>query len=206
MIADDKELLKSAGMATLDTAVAGIDAAMGGAPLATGAWSLSKALLGKGLMLRQKKALEWIEMIQDNPHLFPKEIFETEEFQDTFVTCLEAYIKERDSDKRIILRAIFKDYSSVKNPSIYPIERYYEITKQITLHEAKVFSYLRQLSREIQPGKSFQSTPGQIEATFHLISLGLLIQDDTPRLVGDNPGLRSPFIYILARRELCKIY
>lgn len=194
MKASNIELLKSSGTATVDTVAAGIDVSLGGAPLASGAWGLSKALLGRGLALRQKKALEWVEMIRDNPTIFTKEILETEEFQDAFVTSLESYIKERDYDKRILLQAIFKDYSSAKNPSTYPVERYYEITKQISLHDAKNFSYLRMIASEGKPGDSVES--GDMESTLHLISLGLLIQDSRPRFLSADQKLESPSVYI----------
>lgn len=192
----DKELSKASGLAAVDAVTAGIDAHMGGLPLATGAWGLSKALLGKGLALRQKKALEWVEMIKDNPRIFTKEILETQEFQDAFVICLEAYIKERSDEKRVLLRNIFKDYTSVSDPANYPLERFYEITKQITLRDAKNFSYIKMIASESKPGISIETDRGKLESTLHLISLGLLIQDDVPRFVKEQVGASPPRVFM----------
>lgn len=195
----DIELSKSGGLAAVDAAVAGIDAALGGVPLATGAWGLSKALLGSGLALRQKKALEWIEMIRDNPTMFTKELLETKEFQDAFTTSLEGYIKERDNDKRSVLRAIFLDYSVFPTPTSYPLERFNEVTKQLTIFDAKNFSYIMYLSTEQKPGVSFQDTrhsPQYIESIFHLISLGLLIQDTSSRFGDGTNGIKTPHVFV----------
>lgn len=191
----DKHLVKAAGATAIDAAVVSIDTALG-VPVATGIWGLSKAFLGRGIALRQNKALEWVEMIRDNPAIFTRELLESEEFQDTFVICLEAYLKERSYEKRVLLQAIFRDYTSVKNPETYPVERLYEITRQITLHEAKSFSCLLGLSEEVQPGSSFEGPFGDMESTLHLASLGLLILDDTPRVMSDTVGPRNPRLYI----------
>ena len=191
------ELLKSSGLAAVDAVAAGVDTALGGTPLALGAWGLSKALLGNGLALRQKKALEWVEMVRDNPSIFTKQLLETEEFQDSFVTALEGYIKERDADKRSVLRAIFLDYSAFSEPTSYPLERLNEITKQITINDAKRFSYIVYLSTEYQPGKAIGEGTGDIESILHLCSLGLLIQDTSPRLISEQAtGPSSPFVFV----------
>lgn len=194
---EDKELLKSSGIAAVDTVAAGVDIALGGTPLATGAWGLSKALLGRGLALRQKKALEWIEMIRDNPSVFTKQLLETEGFQDSFVTSLEGYIKERNADKRSVLRAIFLDYSAFPEPTSYPIERLNEITKQLTINDAKNFSYIVYLSTEYQPGRAIGEGTGDIESILHLCSLGMLLQDTSPRFMSEGKaGPSSPFVFV----------
>lgn len=195
---DDKELLKLSGIAAADAVATGVDATLGGgAPFASGAWGLAKALLGKGLALRQKKALEWVETVRDNPSIFTKQLLDTEEFQDSFVTCLESYIKERDADKRSVLRAIFLDYSAFPNPLSYPLERLNEITKQITIKDARNFSYIVYLSTEYQPGRSIGEGTGDIESIFHLCSLGLLIQDASPRFMSEGrAGPPTPFVFV----------
>ena len=193
---EHKELSKSSGTATVDTLAAAIDASIGGVPLATGAWAFAKAIIGNGLALRQTKALEWVEMIQQNPEIFTQEVFESEYFQDAFVTSLETYIKERDDYKRILLRNIFLDFNSVKNPKIYPLERMYEITRQITLYDAKNLSYWKMIMGESKPSESIATDLGKIESTNHLISLGLLIRDDSPRFAREGEGLTPPRVVL----------
>ena len=70
-------------------------------------WELGKAWYGAGLKLRQRRALEWIEMIINKPSIFIKEVLENEEFQDGFVFALEKYIRERNKKKRAYYRNIF---------------------------------------------------------------------------------------------------
>jgi hypothetical protein len=196
---DDKELLKSSGLAIVDAVAAGVDTILGGTSLATGAWGLSKALFGRGLALRQKKALEWVEMVRDNPLIYTRQLLETEEFQDSFVTSLEGYIKERDGDKRSVLRAIFLDYSTFPEPTSYPLERLNEITKQLTIFDAKNFSYLVHLASEQNPDVPFQDTRhslDHIESAFRLISLGLLAQDTSARWGDGSTGVKTPFVFV----------
>jgi hypothetical protein len=196
----DKGLIKTASLAVADVVAAGIDASLGGAPLATGAWGLSKALLGRGMALRQKKALEWVEMVRDNPATFTKVLLETDEFQDAFVISLEGYIKERSEEKRVVLRMIFLDYSAFPDPVQYPLERFNEITKQISIFDAKNFSYLYGLQNGRGKGLSFQDTRHSIEyieSVLHLIYLGLLLQNDSRNaIVKESPMIITPYVYI----------
>lgn len=171
-----------------------VDATVSTVPGLAHAWALSQALLGNAAELRQNKAIEWIEMIRDNPSIFTKQVLETEEFQDAFASCFEDYIKERNDDKRILLQEIFKDYTSSRNPETYPLERFNEITKQITVEEAKRFSYLMHLSSEYPSGKPIPGE-GPVELVLHLISLGLLIRDDTPKFAKEGK-IEAPDVFI----------
>ncbi len=199
ILESDKELMKRAGIASVDAIVVAIDTTLGGTPLVSGAWGLTKALIGNGIALRQKKAIEWVEMIRDNPTIFTKDVVSTEEFQDAFVISLENYIRERNESKRKILREIFKSYSCSQHPVLYPLERLNELTKQITLYDAETFEYLVRLSKEYETGRSFRDTresPSRHESILHLISLGLLIHDDRARMATDKPGVPTPYILI----------
>lgn len=196
---EGQEIIKAASFSAIDTVAAGIDLSLGGTPLASGAWGLAKAILGKTMALRQKKALEWVEMIRDNPSIFTLQLLEAEEFQDAFVTSLEGYIKERSDEKRGVLRAIFLDYSVFPNPQEYPLERLNEITKQLTVYDAKKFSYLVHLASEHRTDQSFQDSDDNataLESALRLISLGLLIQDVRPRFVTEKSGPEKPHVYI----------
>lgn len=184
----NKVMMKKAGVAVVDTAAGAVDAAVsGGYPVASGAWALSKAFYGAAMELRKKKVGEWEEMMNNNPSTLTEQLFESEERQDAFATSLESYIKERDSDKRVILRTIFLDYASNLNPEQYPLERLYEITRQITFYEAKILSQLIS-ELAVSNGQSVKATPENIESVLHLISLGLLIEDTTPVIINPDAG------------------
>ena len=71
------------------------------------AWGLCQALYGAGLKLREQRALEWVEMIRDNPEIFAREVINQEEFQDGFVYALEKYIIERNEMKRKYYKNFF---------------------------------------------------------------------------------------------------
>lgn len=202
----DKELVKSSGLVTVDAAVAGIDLSLGGLPLASGAWGLSKALFGAGLQLRQKKALEWIDMVKNSPQMLNIQLLESEEFQDAFVMSLESYIKERSDDKRIILRAIFRDYSSANNPKLYPLERLYEITKQITFNDARNFSLIYSISAEDKHMKKVEIGFEHSESVLHLVSLGLLTQDTSPRYVNDSGTIQNPRVFVSGLGRMYKTF
>ena len=193
---EHKEISKSSGTAAIDTLATAIDASLGGAPLATGAWAFAKAIIGNGLALRQNKALEWVEMVQQNPSVFTEEVLRSEYFQDAFVTSLETYIKERDEYKRTLLRNIFLDFNSVKDPLLYPLERMYEITRLITIYDAKNLSYWKMIMDESRQGESIATDLGRMESTYHLINLGLLIRDDSPRFAREGEGLTPPRVVL----------
>ena len=93
----DKIILKDASLVVLDKLVDSI-------PGLSIAWGLSKALYNAGLVLRQQRALEWVEMVRDNPHIFTEQVLKDETFQDGFVFALEKYIRERIEEKRKIMQ------------------------------------------------------------------------------------------------------
>lgn len=187
----DKELLEGAGLASADAVVATIDALMGTGALAAGAWGLAKSYFGRGLALRQSKALEWVEMVRDNPSIFTKVLLESYVFQDAFVTSLEGYIKERSEEKREVLRAIFLDYSKFPDAEDYPLEKMQNIVQLITLNEMRLFS---RIAPNIMVGNSVSirglDARGAITAMWGLRQIGLF-RDSTQTMTigGDLPEM-----------------
>ncbi|MAZ67630.1 hypothetical protein CL652_02575 [bacterium] len=137
----DKEILANIPMATLDALVSTYP------PLAI-AWGLSKALFGAGLRLREDRAREWVEMVRDNPDAFTEQLLQTESFQDAFVTSLEKYIKERNVQKRVIIRKVFLGFAISQDHNEFELERYLETISDISLGSVE---YLRFLDNEIIP-------------------------------------------------------
>lgn len=193
----------------------------GGEPVVSGIWNVTSSMVGKGMELRQDKALEWSAMLNNMLPKIKEEVLRSEEFQDTFITSFEWYIRERDAEKRVILRNIFMDYTAVASPTDYPIERFYEITRQITIKEAKTLSRLiseasaerrRRMAIKPEPSPLARNRDGggwsaqplsvsitEFEDTLHLISLALLIQDSIPAMISNETnaeGIRIPRVFI----------
>lgn len=102
------------------------------------AWDMANALLGAGLELRKKRALEWVELIRDNPVIFPKNILGNEYFQDGFVYLLGKYLAERNEKKRKILKNILLGFANSDNLEDFELERLSAVAGQITAEEMKI--------------------------------------------------------------------
>ena len=102
------------------------------------AWDMANALLGAGLKLREKRALEWVELIRDNPMIFSKNILENEYFQDGFVYLLGKYIAERNEKKRKTLKNILSGFANSDNLEDFELERLSAVAGQITVEEMKI--------------------------------------------------------------------
>lgn len=182
----DKQLLKDTALVLADQIVSNI-------PALNVAWGLSKALIGSGIKLRQQKALEWVEMIRDNPNVFTQTILEDEKFQDGFVYAIEKYLTERNVNQRKIAKNIFLGFSKAQNKENFPLEKYLHTLSQLSETDIEV---LKDVKPE-EKGQNYQIYGGnfsRIENIYNLINLGLLINTTGTR-IGHNPA-NSPFVKI----------
>lgn len=205
----DKEILKSSTIVIADHVADEIASKI---PVFNIAWGLSKALLGAGLKLRQQRALEWVEMIRDNPNLFNKEILQSENFQDTFVFSFEKYISERNEAKRKIIKRIFLGYSQCEDFEKFEIERMISILSLVSKQGLELLqllnnvlntlvlknnrlsehltSYLTRDSNDnpgkynLSPGSNIRELWGDAETD--LISIGILRNYNIPKYNGSN--------------------
>jgi len=115
------------------------------------AWGLSKAVYGAGLKIREQKALEWVEMVRDNPELFTAQLLEQEEFQDTFVYTLEKYICERDEEKRKIIKSIFLGYTSADDRKKFELERLINTLSLVSYDGMRLLRMLKPLIPTTNP-------------------------------------------------------
>lgn len=120
-----------------------IDAGLSSTPGLAIAWELSKALYGNALELRQQRALEWVEMIRDNPTVFREELLESVEFQDGFIVALEDYLKIRTLLKRSMAGKIFADFAASADKEQFELERYNMTLRQISSSSLEFLSYLK---------------------------------------------------------------
>lgn len=155
------------------------------------AYGLSKALYGSGLKLRQQRALEWVEMVRDNPEVFTKLVLEDQAFQDGFAFALEKYLTERNEEKRQISRNIFLGFVQAQDKTKFPLEKYVHTLSQLGEVDIEVLGNVD----TSQTGRNYQiygHNFSRIENIYNLIGLGLLL-DVTGNRIGQSPE-ESPFV------------
>lgn len=201
----DKQILKDSLLVIAD----GIASKILGLDIA---WGLSKALFEAGLKLRQQRALEWVEMVRDNPSIFSEEILKSENFQDAFVYSFEKYISERNKKKRQIIRQIFLGYTQSADLEQFEIERMISLLSLVSKEGLKLLYLLDKVSNTVvyknnklsehlktylvrdsndNPGK-YNLSPGSnireiwAEAEINLINIGILRAYTIPTYNGSN--------------------
>lgn len=206
---NDRQILKDSALVVADHIADEIASKI---PIFNVAWGLSKALLGAGLKLRQQRALEWVEMIRDNPALFSEEILQSENFQDAFVYSFEKYISERNEIKRKMIKKIFLGYSQSQDLEKFEIERLISILSLTSKKGLELLHLLDRVSTTVvfknnklsehlttylvkdsndNPGKYDLSSGSNIreiwaDAETDLISIGILRTYTIPRYNGSN--------------------
>jgi hypothetical protein len=187
----DKILTKDSALVVADHIIDQIAKTI---PVISIAWGLSKALFEAGMKLRQQRALEWVEMIRDNPAIFTKEILADTAFQDGFVVALEKYLIERNEEKRKIFRNIFLGYTNARDKAKFPLEKFIHTLSQLSETDVEVLRDTK-VDEEGLDYKNYQIYGGnynRIENIYNLIGLGLLL-DVTGNRIGHNPQ-NSPFV------------
>lgn len=185
----DKIIVKKSGMAIIEAVIDEIASKLPGIKLA---WGLSKALFGSGMELRQKRVLEWVEMVRDNPTYFTEQILQDEKFQDGFVYSLERYLIERNQQKRQIFKNIFLGFTKAEDKEKFPLEKFTHTLSQLSELDITTLS---DVDVEKAVGSNYQIYGGnfnRIENIFNLINEGILL-DVTGSRLGHNPE-NSPFV------------
>lgn len=168
-----------------------IDAIVSAVPGLNVAWGLSKALYGAGLKLRRQKALEWVEMVKDNPAIFARELLEQEEFQDGFVVALEKYLTERSEIKRKYFQKIFLGYSLTDHKDTFQLEKFIHTLSQLSPDDILVLKDI-DTSRQDTNYQIYGNERTRLSNIYNLINLGIL-HNDTGSRIGP---VESPFVFI----------
>ena len=141
----DQIIMQDSALTIADSIVTTINS-----PSLNMAWGLCKNLFGAGMKLREKKALEWVEMIKNNPSIFTEQILKDEQFQDGFVYVFESFLKERNEERRRCYKKFFIDFANSGKYLEYPIETYVAVLSQF---EPNDFILLKNLNLEIEKSK-----------------------------------------------------
>ena len=154
------------------------------------AWGLSKALYGAGLKLREQRALEWVEMVRDNPSAFTKSILQDAKFQDGFVYALERYIREKNENKRIAMRAIFLGFAQSSNQDRFELERMYHVLSILSLEDMRALKDVDVTRADFH--QVYEQTADKNENVYNLVNAGILMSDYSSRI---GP-IAAPFIKV----------
>lgn len=135
----DKIIIESSTVSVVDNFVSSLDASInGGAPLFGITWGLAKGLYYANIQLRQNRAIEFVEIIRDNPGIFTKQLLQTEEFQDGFVYTFQKYLSERMEEKRKIIKNIFCGFCIEENKRDFKLERLLYTLEQLSIEDIEV--------------------------------------------------------------------
>ncbi|MFA5386303.1 MAG: hypothetical protein WC297_01355 [Candidatus Paceibacterota bacterium] len=179
----DKQIIKDSALVIADQ----IASALPGLNIA---WGLSKALYGAGLKLREQRALEWVEMVKDNPSAFTEIILRDAKFQDGFVYALERYIREKNEEKRKMMRAIFLGFAQSDNQNRFELERMYHI---LSILNADDFVVLRDVdTSKTDFHQIYEQTKNKNELVYDLVTAGILMSDYSSRV---GP-IAAPFVKV----------
>lgn len=179
----DKQIAKDSAIVIAE----GIVSAVPGLNIA---WGLSKALLGAGMKLRQEKALEWVEMVKDNPSIFTEKILQDKHFQDGFVFGLEKYIRERSEEKRRIMKDTFLGFTEDKDKELFELEKMYHVLNILDVDDLLV---LRDIDIDRDDfHQIYKEKPDKNENIHNLINVGILIPDYSSRL----GSIASPYVNV----------
>ena len=132
-------ILESTAFAVVDGIVSTVDTSLNqGYPLLGIAWGITKGMYGASIQLRQARAVEFVEMIRDNPGIFTKELLQTEEFQDGFVYTFQKYLSERVVQKRKIIKEVFCGFSKYNDKENFKLERLLMTIEQVSIEDIEV--------------------------------------------------------------------
>lgn len=155
------------------------------------AYGLSKALFGAGLKLRQKRVLEWVEMVRDNPSIFTQQILSDDTFQDGFAVALEKYLVERNEEKRRVFRNIFLGFAEAEDKEKFPLEKFSHTLSQLTEMDIEVLGDV-EVEEYGQNYQIYGNSSDKIDNIHSLIGLNLLLNTTGTR--GGYDPKNSPFV------------
>ncbi len=150
-----------------------IDAALSTNPVIAIAWG---AIKGGVSEIREKRAAELIAFVEQHCAI---EQFNDSNFVDGIVITFEAFIRERNDEKRRVIQNIFLGFASAEDKEVFELERLYETSKLISVSQLKAFAFFNE-HKSIEllcDGKGKAFTHDRIEDLRSLATLGLVTID-----------------------------
>lgn len=155
-----EDTVEEAAINTLDVVVSGIDQSSWMFPLLSIARWIAKSVYGNAIKLRVGRAEEFLNLVKENISVIAKGMIDAEQFQDWFVLTLEAYIRQRNVAKRLMIQKIFLWYWSAVSLRDFELERLLHTTNIIGNAGIKLLwviytdimpAYLEYIRNEILP-------------------------------------------------------
>ncbi|MEN8252937.1 MAG: hypothetical protein ABFQ62_00995 [Patescibacteria group bacterium] len=187
----DKILIKKTLTIATDAFVDELDKDYPGIKIA---WNLSKSLFGAAIKLREEKALEWVEMVKDNPRHFTENVLSDEKFQDGFAIAFERYLVERSSKKREIFRNIFLGFSEAADKESFPLEKCTHTLSQLSQVDILTLGDVDISKIDDRNYQVYGANANRRDNIINLIGLGILI-DTTGNRMGFSLK-NSPFVRV----------
>lgn len=176
--------MKSSAITIIDNLVASYDNAKNdGYPALATVWGLAKGAYEAGIQLRRDRAIEFIEIIRDNPSIFTRKILETEEFQDGFVYTLQKYLSERTEEKRKIIKSIFLGFTKETDKDKFKLERMLYTVEQLSIEDIEVLKIfydgtINEWIRKQFPNNSDEETEKHASQPVNILQVGDLILNE----------------------------
>lgn len=112
------------------------DAAISSFPPTAIVWG---AIKGGVNAIRTKRAEEFVVYVEQN---LTVEQFQNEQIVDGVSLSFEAFVKQRNEEKRKIIREIFVDFTKSTDKESFELERLYRTTELISLDSIKFISFV----------------------------------------------------------------
>ncbi len=168
----DKIVLTASGVAIIDGIVATLD------PSFLTAWWLCLALWQANIRYREKRALEWVENIRDNPLIFTAELLDDENFQDGFVYLFQKYILERNKDKRKIVKNILLGFAKSDNRGEFELEKICNTLDRLSIEDIEILRIWIDGSIEEWDKSQGVFPEGYVSPSLNSLQIGKFILDD----------------------------
>jgi len=169
-----------------------LDEIMSSLPTIKAAWGLLMARSRALMKRRIKRAVEFIEILRDNPNILIDEILNDEDFQDGVALWFEQYLIERSEEKRRVLKNIFLGFAKTEDKEDYPLEKFYHTVNQLSVSDIGVLKNIDVMSATGNNYRIYGNQAVSLTNIYNLINLGILI-DVTGDRITEKPDSKPPY-------------
>ncbi len=129
--------MATAGLVSLDTAV------FGGYPLITTLGVLAKSHFEQAIRLQTQKTLEAFRFIYNNRDVFTKQVIQSDDFQEGFLSWFNQYLILRGKEKRLGALVLFRTFAETEDESSFPLERFMDTLHKISSPALRALAFIK---------------------------------------------------------------
>jgi len=151
-------------------------------PALGGIVGVAAALFGPALVRRIGRVEEILNEVRADPELFTADLLANEQFQDGMVLFIETYIRERNEEKLLIMRRVFKGFAKAPSLNEFPLEEMTDLVSRLRFGDISLFKLAltqAEQHKELRPPereRGFKLTEHPFNVS-RLIYFGLLMED-----------------------------